>query len=82
MAFDVTAFTDLDSFKKSTGDILRALRASKKIEGQDRIYTAGEKEHIAWLYRKDKGVPLNKSLQLEMIQMRDEVGIDTKFSFE
>ena len=82
MAFDVTAFTDLDAFKKTTGDILRALRASKKIEGQDRIYTAGEKEHIAWLYRKDKGVPLNKSLQLEMIQMRDEVGIDTKFSFE
>jgi L-2-hydroxycarboxylate dehydrogenase (NAD+) len=82
MAFDVSAFTDLNEFKKSTGDILRDLRASKKIEGQDRIYTAGEKEHLAWLYRKDKGVPMNKSIQLEMIQMRDELGLDTKFPFE
>lgn len=82
MAYDVTAFTDLDEFKKTTGDILRALRASKKIKGQDRIYTAGEKEHLAWLRRKDKGVPLNRSLQLELLQMRNELGLDTKFSFE
>jgi L-2-hydroxycarboxylate dehydrogenase (NAD+) len=82
MAFDVCAFTDLDEFKKTTGDILRALRASKKIKGQDRIYTAGEKEHLAWLYRKDKGVPLSKNLQLEMLQMRNELGLDTTFSFE
>jgi L-2-hydroxycarboxylate dehydrogenase (NAD+) len=82
MAYDISAFTDLDEFKKTTGDILRALRASKKIKGQDRIYTAGEKEHIAWLYRKDKGVPLNRSLKLEMLQMRDELGLDFKFPFE
>ena len=82
MAFDISAFVDLDDFKKTTGDILRSLRASKKIEGEDRIYTAGEKEHLAWLYRQDKGVPLNKSLQTEMIQMRDELGLDTKFPFE
>ncbi len=82
MAFDISAFTDLDDFKKTTGDILRSLRASKKIEGAERIYTAGEKEHLAWLYRKDKGVPLNSSLQKEMLQMRDELGLDTKFPFE
>ncbi len=82
MAFDISQFTDLDEFKKTTGDILRTLRASKKIEGADRIYTAGEKEHLAWLDRKDKGVPLNKSLQQEMLQMRDELGLDTRFSFE
>ena len=82
MAFDISAFTDLDEFKKTTGDILRALRASKKIMGQDRIYTAGEKEHIAWLERRGKGVPLNESLQREMIQMRDEMGLDTRFPFE
>jgi len=77
MAYDISAFTDLDDFKKTTGDILRALRASKKIKGYDRIYTAGEKEHLAWLERKDKGVPLN-----EMLQMRDELGLDTRFPFE
>ncbi len=82
MVYDISAFTDLDDFKKTTGDILRALRASKKIKGHDRIYTAGEKEHLAWLDRKDKGVPLNESLQREMIQMRDELGLDTTFPFE
>lgn len=82
MVYDISAFTDLDDFKKTTGDILRALRASKKIKGHDRIYTAGEKEHLAWLDRKDKGVPLNESLQQEMLQMRDELGLDTRFPFE
>ncbi len=82
MVYDISAFTDLDDFKKTTGDILRALRASKKIKGHDRIYTAGEKEHLAWLERKDKGVPLNESLQQEMIQMRGELGLDTRFPFE
>lgn len=82
MAIDVEAFTDLESFKKTTGDILRALRGSKRMPGEPRIYTAGEKEHDAWLVRKDKGVPLNKSLQDELLQMRDELGLKTHFPFE
>ena len=82
IAIDVEAFTDLDSFKKTTGDILRALRGSKRMPGEPRIYTAGEKEHLAWLERKDKGVPLNKSLQKEVLQMRDELGLETRFPFE
>jgi len=28
----------------------------------ERIYTAGEKEYEAWLYRKDKGVPVKRCL--------------------
>lgn len=75
IAIDVSAFTELDAFKKTAGDILRALRASKKAPGQSRIYTAGEKEYLAWLERKDKGVPVNKALQKEIIQMRDELGL-------
>jgi len=82
MAIDVEAFTDLSSFKKTTGDILRALRNSKRMPGEPRIYTAGEKEHLAWLERKDRGVPLNKSLQDELVQMRDELGLSTRFPFE
>jgi len=82
LAIDIEAFTDLASFKKTTGDILRALRSSKRMPGEPRIYTAGEKEHLAWLERKDKGVPLNKSLQAEVLQMRDELGLKTRFPFE
>ena len=40
-----------------------------------RIYTAGEKEHLAWLERKDKGVPVNKKLREEMRAMIEELGL-------
>lgn len=73
-------FMGLDTFKKTSGDILRTLRASKKAPGCDRIYTAGEKEHDAWIERKDKGVPVGESIQKEFIELRDELGL-TKYHF-
>jgi L-2-hydroxycarboxylate dehydrogenase (NAD+) len=83
MAMNIEAFTDLDAFKKTTGDILRALRESQKAEGAERIYTCGEKEYLAWLDRKDKGVPVGKVLQQQMIQMRNELGLSQyQFPFE
>ena len=83
IAINVSFFTDLETFKKHVGEILRQLRASKKMPGHDRIYTAGEKEYLAWLERKDKGVPLNKALQEEILELRDELGLTQyKFPFE
>ena len=73
IAIDISASIGLESFKKTTGDILRELRSSKKMPGQSRIYTAGEKEHLIWLERKEKGIPLNKILQKEIVQMRDQL---------
>ncbi|MFH1368975.1 MAG: Ldh family oxidoreductase [Elusimicrobiota bacterium] len=74
-AIDISAFTEVNSFKKITGDILRQLRESKKMPGQSRIFTAGEKEYLAWLDRKDKGVPVNEELQKEMKTMIAELGL-------
>jgi LDH2 family malate/lactate/ureidoglycolate dehydrogenase len=48
--------------------------------GESRIYTAGEKERLAWLERKKKGIPLNKKLQEEIIEMRDDLGL-TSYRF-
>jgi L-2-hydroxycarboxylate dehydrogenase (NAD+) len=62
IVIDISAFTDPEDFKKTTGNILRALRASKKMPGHTRIFTAGEKENDTWLKRKDKGVPFNNKL--------------------
>jgi len=80
IAIDINAFIELDSFKKITGDILRELRASKKAPGHDRIYTAGEKEYLAWLERKDKGVPVNEALQKDMIALKKELNL-TQYHF-
>ncbi|MGA1841980.1 MAG: Ldh family oxidoreductase [bacterium] len=82
IAINISHFTDLDSFKKTAGDILRAIRTSQKMPGQNRIYTAGEKEHIAWLERKEKGVPLNRKLQKQILDMQNELGLnDYNFPF-
>jgi LDH2 family malate/lactate/ureidoglycolate dehydrogenase len=82
IAINIESFINVDKFKKISGDILRQLRASKKMPGQERIYTAGEKEHLAWLERKDKGVPVNETLQKELLVMRDETGLKNyKFPF-
>ena len=76
IAIDVNAFTEVSDFKKTTGDILRDLRASQKMPGQERIYTAGEKEYETWLYRKDKGVPFGKELLDEFHKLAIETGLD------
>ena len=46
---DPAAFMGEETFRKTAGDILRALRASKKAPGNERIYTAGEKEYLMML---------------------------------
>ena len=75
IAIDISQFIELEEFKKTAGDILRALRASKRMPGEERIFTAGEKEYDAWVYRQNKGVPLDKSLQKEIKIMEEELGI-------
>ena len=82
LAINIEAFTTLRSFKKITGDILRELRASKKMPGAKRIFTAGEKEYLEKLYRKNRGVPLNRETQREIRAMQAELGLKGyKFPF-
>lgn len=83
IAIDTNAFLGLDVFEKITGEILRQLRNSEKAPGQDRIYTAWEKEYLTWQYRKDKGAPINESIAQELLLMRKELELDEyKFPFE
>ncbi len=75
IAINISSFININLFKKIAGNILRDLRASKKMPGQEKIYTAGEKEHLAWMERKDKGVPVNENLRKDIKQMQDELGL-------
>jgi len=77
IAIDISAFTEVDDFKKTAGNILRELRASKKMPGQSRIYTAGEKEHDVWMHRKDKGVPFNEKLLEEFSLLCDNYDLQS-----
>ncbi len=83
LAMDIEHFCDLNDFKKSAGDILRELRNSQKAPGKDRIYTCGEKEHLAGIDREGKGVPVNEALQKQLVEMRDEQNLTQyRFPFE
>lgn len=82
IAIDTEAFLGAEAFKNTAGNILRGLRGSKKAPGQEHIYTAGEKEYLVWLERKDKGVPISEPVQKELIAVRDSLKLPYTFPFE
>jgi L-2-hydroxycarboxylate dehydrogenase (NAD+) len=82
IAIDIQCFCDPAAFRKTAGDIMRALRASEKAPGAERIYTCGEKEYLAGIQRAESGVPVNEALQRDMITMRDELDLPYRFDFE
>lgn len=79
---DPESFMGRETFRKVAGDICRALRDSQKAPGSERIYTAGEKEYLAWLERRDKGVPVNEAVQKELTELRDSLKLPYRFPFE
>ena len=79
IAIDTEHFLGEKACREKAGEIIRSVRASKKAPGAERIYTAGEKEHMVRLARKD-GVPINESVQKEIIAVRDELGL-TQYKF-
>ena len=82
IAIQIAAFTEPAAFKKTSGEILRELRASKKAEGEERIYTAGEKEYLAFLERSKTGIPLNPAVRKSLEDARNEWKVDFAFSWE
>jgi L-2-hydroxycarboxylate dehydrogenase (NAD+) len=82
LAINIANFIALDIFKKIAGRIMRDLRASKKEEGRDRIYTAGEKEYYIQKKRIKEGIPINPALQKDILVMKDELKLNKyKFPF-
>jgi LDH2 family malate/lactate/ureidoglycolate dehydrogenase len=82
IAIAVDEFIDLPRFQAITGDILRQLRASKKAPGCDQIFTPGEKEHLIWQLRREKGCPVPPALQKDMATLRDWYGLPYRFPWE
>ena len=80
IAIDTNHFLGEDLCRKKSGEIIRSVRASKKAPDAERIYSANEKEYEVWLSRKDSGVPINESVQKEIIAVRDELGL-TQYKF-
>lgn len=82
LAMNLDNFIGLDSFKHTTGRILRTLRNSKKESGAKRIYTAGEKEYFSEIERRRVGIPLSRSVQRDIKEIQKELNlVNYKFNF-
>ena len=81
MAMDVEHFVPLEQFKKTVGDILRELRAARRMPGHDRIWTAGEKEYYAEQRVRAEGIEVNPNLQKVLLKIQRELGL-TKNTLE
>jgi LDH2 family malate/lactate/ureidoglycolate dehydrogenase len=82
IAVNPEMFMGRETFERIAGAVCRDLRASKKAPGQERIYTAGEKEYLSWQYRKVHGCPVPPPLQKQMIELRNRFNLNYKFAFE
>ena len=82
LAIDTSKFMGEEAARKKTGEILRDIRASKKAPGEERIYTAGEKEYLVWKERENSGVPINEAVQKEICEVRDKLGLSYTFPWE
>jgi len=73
LAIDIEKICPLDTFKKNTGEFLKALRESKKAPtGPGRIWTAGEPENDARISRTSQGgMKVVAPLQKNMIDLRN-----------
>ena len=54
---------------------MRTLRNSKRAPGQDRIWTAGEKEWEAAARRDTEGVPITPELRAELTELHRTLGL-------
>lgn len=80
IAIDTDHFLGEELCRKKSGEILRSVRASKRMPGAERIYTAGEKEYETRMARTD-GVPINDSVQGELNAIRAELGLEDRYRF-
>lgn len=76
IAIDIASFIEPEDFKRTTGEILRQLRQSRKAPGCERIYTAGEKEYLTSLERERHGVPVNEALQQVLKTLQKQYHLD------
>jgi LDH2 family malate/lactate/ureidoglycolate dehydrogenase len=82
IAIDIAHFVPLSLFKRIAGSIMRDLRNSEKAPGAERIYTAGEKEYEARMYRMKHGCPVPPVLQKEMNDYRKRWNLNFKYPWD
>lgn len=75
---DPAIFGDTEAIKEHFSTFLSELRDAPKADGQERIYTHGEKEVFAYKDRMENGIDINVNTVAEMVDFCEFVGLDTE----
>lgn len=75
-AIDPAIFGDAEEIEEHLSEYLQKLRDAPKAEGQQRIWTHGEKEIAAQQRMLDEGIPVNDNTMLELANLCTYLGID------
>jgi LDH2 family malate/lactate/ureidoglycolate dehydrogenase len=75
LALDVARFRPGDQFGRDVDTLVRDIRSSEPVEGQDRVYVPGEIEHLLRLERLQKGIPMSKGVLDELDRFASELGV-------
>lgn len=78
IAINPAVFGDADAIREHLSTLLRELRESPKAEGQERIYTHGEKEVFAYEDRLKNGIEVNINTVAEMVDLCKYLKMDIK----
>ncbi|MCB0086612.1 MAG: Ldh family oxidoreductase, partial [Caldilineaceae bacterium] len=70
-AFRVDLFRPLAEFKEGMDAMIRALHASPKLSGHDRIYVAGEIEHETDIQRLHDGIPVTETVFDNFVELAE-----------
>lgn len=74
-AYNISAFTDLDTFKDTMDQMLRTLRETRPTPGHDRVLYPGLSEYEEELDRRANGIPLHKEVIQWFADITSELSI-------
>jgi LDH2 family malate/lactate/ureidoglycolate dehydrogenase len=75
LALNIENFIEPAICKSIIGQIMRNLKDSRKMPGEETIYVAGEKEYKNQIWRLQHGIPLNKDVVEDLRSIHSELGM-------
>ena len=75
VAIDISAFGDVDGFKRQVDQVVDQMKGSPTLPGFDDVLLPGEQSHKKRVYREANGIPLHASLLKALNAMADEFSI-------
>lgn len=75
VAVDISAFGDVDGFKRQVDRVVDQMKGSPTLPGFDEVLLPGEQSHKKRVYREANGIPLHASLLKALNATADEFDI-------